>query len=83
MESFVSIIISCRNEESFIGRCLDSIIANQYPKEKMEILVVDGLSKDRTREIIKNYLSAIWRQQSSGNQSLASIRNREVFHLES
>lgn len=51
----LSIIIPCRNEEKFIGKCLDSIIAQNYPKEKLEVLVIDGMSKDRTREIIKNY----------------------------
>ena len=51
--SFVSIIIPCRNEEKFISKCLDSIIANDYPKDKLEILVVDGMSEDRTREIIE------------------------------
>jgi len=34
----VSVIIPCRNEEKFIGECLDSLIANDYPKDKMEIL---------------------------------------------
>ncbi len=52
---FVSIIIACRNEEKFINKCLDSIIANDYPKEKLEVLVVDGMSEDRTREILKKY----------------------------
>lgn len=52
---FVSIIIACRNEEKFINRCLNSIIANDYPKEKLEVLVVDGMSEDRTREILKKY----------------------------
>lgn len=47
----VSIIIPCRNEEKFIGKCLDSIIANDYPKDKLEVLVVDELS--RTGEIKK------------------------------
>lgn len=48
----VSIIIPCRNEEKFIRTCLDSIISNDYPKDKLEVLVVDGMSEDRTREII-------------------------------
>jgi glycosyltransferase involved in cell wall biosynthesis len=52
---FVSIIIPCRNEERFIGKCLDSIIAQDYSKDKLEILVVDGMSNDKTREIIKEY----------------------------
>ena len=52
---FVSIIIPCRNEEKFIGKCLDSLILQDYPKEKMEVLVVDGMSEDGTRKIIKEY----------------------------
>jgi len=52
---FVSIIIPCRNEEKFIGKCLDSIIAQNYPKERIEVLVVDGRSTDRTREVVKGY----------------------------
>lgn len=52
---YISIIIPCRNEEKFIGICLDSIIANDYPKNKLEILVVDGMSEDGTREIIQRY----------------------------
>ncbi|HQU32177.1 MAG: glycosyltransferase family 2 protein [Planctomycetia bacterium] len=51
----ISIIIPCRNEEKFISKCLDSIIAQDYPKDKAEVLVVDGMSEDRTREIIKEY----------------------------
>lgn len=53
--SFVSIIIPCRNEEKFISKCLESIIHQDYPKENLEILVVDGRSKDKTREIIKDF----------------------------
>jgi len=51
----VSIIIPCRNEEKYIGKCLDSIIAQDYPKDKVEILILDGRSTDRTREIVKKY----------------------------
>ena len=53
---FVSIIIPCRNEERFIGKCLDSIIAQDYTKDKIEILVVDGMSTDNTRGTLKDYI---------------------------
>ncbi len=53
-ERFVSVIVPCRNEERHIAECLDSIVANDYPKDRLEILVVDGMSKDKTREIVKN-----------------------------
>ena len=52
---FVSIIIPCRNEEKFIGMCIDSIIANDYPKDRLEILVVDGMSDDNTRTVVEGY----------------------------
>ncbi len=51
----VSIIIPCRNERKYISRCLDSIVSQNYPKDKLEILVVDGVSEDGTREIIEEY----------------------------
>jgi len=57
--SLVSIVIPCRNEEKYIEKCLDSLIAQDFPKEKMEVLVIDGMSEDRTREIISNLKSQI------------------------
>jgi len=50
----VSVIIPCLNEEHFIIRCLDSVLKNNI-REELEIFVVDGMSKDRTREIVKEY----------------------------
>lgn len=55
VEAFVSIIVPCRNEEKFIGVCLDSIAAMDYPKGRLEVVVVDGMSEDRTREIVEGY----------------------------
>src|SRR5207247_1185158 len=35
--------------------CLDSLLANDYPKESLEILVVDGVSDDGTRTVVERY----------------------------
>lgn len=51
----VSIIVPCRDEKEFIAGCLESIIQNDYPKEKLELLVIDGMSEDGTREVINSY----------------------------
>ncbi|MDR4506270.1 MAG: glycosyltransferase family 2 protein [Candidatus Scalindua sp.] len=51
----ISIIIPCRNEEKFIGECLNSLIDNAYGENRVEILVVDGMSDDGTRAIIKKF----------------------------
>lgn len=55
----ISIIIPCRNEKKYIAKCLDSIIAGTYLlKDQIEILIVDGMSDDGTREIIEHYLKS-------------------------
>ncbi len=46
----VSLVLPVRNEERFIRPCLDSILSQDYPGE-MEVLVVDGRSMDKTREM--------------------------------
>lgn len=51
----VSIVIPCRNEENFIGKCLDSILGQNYSQDHIEVLVVDGMSKDGTRKILRKY----------------------------
>jgi glycosyltransferase involved in cell wall biosynthesis len=51
----VSIVIPCRNEEAYIEGCLDSILASDYPKDRLEILVADGGSTDGTRAILLRY----------------------------
>ncbi len=49
----VSIILPARNEEKFIGKCLDSLINQDY--ENYEIIVIDDSSEDKTGEIISEY----------------------------
>lgn len=55
MDAFVSIIIPSRNEEKYITQCLDSLLRQTYPKEKTEILVVDGASEDASAAIAQKF----------------------------
>jgi glycosyltransferase involved in cell wall biosynthesis len=48
----VSLIVPCRNERHHIRDCLESLLGNDYPAARREILVVDGMSDDGTREIV-------------------------------
>lgn len=52
---FLSVVIPCRNEGAFIGGCLDSILSGDYPKDRLEIIVADGMSEDGTRNIVMDY----------------------------
>jgi len=54
----VSVIIPCRNEEKFIAQCLYTVFENDFPAKKMEVLVVDGRSEDKTRSIVKRLISS-------------------------
>ncbi len=58
MKPFLSVLIPCRNEVRSLGRCLASIVASDYPAERMEVLVVDGASSDGTREVIADWAAA-------------------------
>ena len=49
----VSIILPARNEEKFIGKCLDSLIKQDY--DNYEIITINDSSKDSTGDIIKKY----------------------------
>ena len=59
----VSIVIPTRgirgdkflDSEFYIKKCLDSVFKQDYPKEKIEVLIVDGESTDRTLEIARKY----------------------------
>lgn len=50
-----SIIVPTRNEESVIRRCLDGIFKMDYPKDKIQVIVVDGKSEDNTLEICSEF----------------------------
>ena len=57
MQPYVSIIVPARNEEKFIAKCLNSLLSQSFPKDKWEILVVDGNSQDKTKDIVKKYIN--------------------------
>jgi succinoglycan biosynthesis protein ExoA len=53
MESMITILIPCRNEENYIRPCLESVLAFELPPGgQIEILVLDGRSTDRTRTLV-------------------------------
>lgn len=48
----VSVVVPLRDEERWIGPCLEAVQAQDYPAHLLEILVVDGRSRDRSREVV-------------------------------
>lgn len=54
-DTSITLIIPARNEEKNIGRCIDAIIAQTYPKQLLEIIVVNDQSEDNTASIVESY----------------------------
>ena len=70
----ISVIIAARNEEKHLPNLLNSLIAQNYPKENYEIIIVDDRSEDNTVGIIREYKS------KNRNITLLQVKN-ESKHL--
>lgn len=60
----ISVVIPSFNEEERIERCLASLVRQDFPRNEYEIIVVDGGSKDKTREIAEKYADVVFIQTS-------------------
>ena len=69
---FISIVIPAKNEEKNIGRCLSGIQALDYPKDKIEIIVVDNGSSDKTVRIAERMGAVVY---IIPDVSIAALRN--------
>ncbi len=52
---FISVVMVVRNEGPFIARSLEQVLNQDYPRDRMEIIVADGLSDDNTRDVLAEY----------------------------
>ena len=52
---FVTVLVAARNEESYISNCLESLINQEYPSDRYEVVIVNDRSTDKTPDIIRGY----------------------------
>ena len=86
----ISVLIPSYQVESFISRCLDSVISQTYPN--LEILVVDDGSSDGTVDVLKRYAAKddrirVWQEVHRGvsivrNQLLKEASGEYLFFLD-
>lgn len=72
MEPFVSVIIAVYNRANIIKKCLDSLMEQTYPKEKIEIIIADDGSTDNIEDTAGKYPVKLVRQPHKG---LPAARN--------
>ena len=79
-EPTVSIVIPCFNVEHIVNRCIQGILSQDYPQEKLKIIIVDDGSKDNTSTILQQYVNndKITVIQHLKNRSLAAARNTGI-----
>jgi glycosyltransferase involved in cell wall biosynthesis len=55
MQPLVSVIVPCYNEEKTIRHLLSAVYRQTYPRAQIELIIADGMSTDRTREVIAEF----------------------------
>ncbi len=74
----MTVIVPVRNEESHIEQILRMLLQQDYPLESFEVLVVDGMSSDATREIVNRYTQASYPVKLLDNPRLWASAGRNV-----
>jgi cellulose synthase/poly-beta-1,6-N-acetylglucosamine synthase-like glycosyltransferase len=80
-EPTVSILIPAHNEEKVIGQLIQCIVELTYPQNKLQVIVIDDASSDKTGEIAESYskkysyINTLHREPKSGGRGKASALN--------
>jgi len=79
---FVSVVMPIRNEEKAISRSLLAALNQDYPANLLEVVIADGMSEDRTREVIQGIADVDGRVRVVDNQKriMASGFNTGLEH---
>ena len=85
-EPTVSILIPARDEEKVIGRLLQRMVELTYPKDKLQVIVIDDGSSDSTGRIADEYSSrygfieVLHREKRDGGKGKAAAMNAGFKH---
>ncbi|MEX1245593.1 MAG: glycosyltransferase family 2 protein [Thermoanaerobaculia bacterium] len=89
---FVSVVMPIRNEAPYIATNLADVLAQDYPRDRFEVLVADGMSTDGTREIVESLAAGEPRLRvvenpgrivASGlNRAIAEARGEVIVRLD-
>lgn len=86
MQPTVSIVITTKNAEKFIGECLRAIKRQNYPQNKIEIIVVDNFSTDKTATIAREYTKGVYQmgpeRSAQRNFGLQIAKGKYLFYLD-
>ncbi len=79
LQPFMSVVICTFNGSAVVGRAIESLLAQDYPSNRYEIIVVDDGSQDNTAAIVSKYPVRLVRHRA--NRGLAAARNTGLEHV--
>lgn len=83
----VSIVVTTHNSEKYIIACLESITKQLYPKNKIELIVVDNASTDKTKQIALRYTKFVFdhgpERSAQRNYGASKSTGKYYFYLDS
>lgn len=86
MTPLVSVIITSQNEENNIANCIESIKGQTYQNEKIDIIVVDNNSTDKTVDIAKRYTDKVYNfgpeRSAQRNFGVKQAATKYIFYLD-
>ena len=74
----VTVIVPVYNQEKYIAQCINSLLNQDYPPEKLEIIVVDNNSEDNTSQILKVYREKGVKILEESKRGPAATRNKGI-----
>jgi len=85
----VSVVLPVRNEAAHAREFFGPLLNQTYPKDRMEVLVVDGMSEDGTREIVREYEGGGRREEVGGSRlevgggrgEMGGLRRKQASNL--
>src|SRR3972149_2189459 len=75
----VSVIVPAYNAQKTIGQCIDALLAQTYPRESYEVIVIDDVSADGTADIVRAYPVKYLYQRNQGPATARNVGAREAL----
>ena len=76
--TWVSVIVAAHNEERYLGRCLRSLLAQRFERNRYDVIVIDDASTDRTSAVLATFGDSITVLRNETNLGLPASLNRAI-----
>ena len=79
----ISIVITTKNEEKHIRNCIESIQKQTFPRDQIEIIVVDNHSTDKTKKIAREYTPHFFTKgpERSAQRNLGAKKSHGIYYM--